>query len=80
MASEVHEKLKILQSAINYEIDQHYVNAKGKKSTFSNFIIQNAKSLSSVLNDKNQLKSLINLFYAYPVQDITTRMYTIHKS
>ncbi len=78
--TEIHEKLKTLQSAINYEIDQHYVNAKGKKNTFSNFIIQNAKSLSSVLNDKNQLKSLINLFYAYPVQDITTRMYTIHKA
>ena len=80
MTSTIQEKLKALQSAINYEIDQHYVNAKGKKNTFSNFIIQNAKSLSSVLNDKNQLKSLIGLFYAYPVQDITTRMYTIHKA
>ncbi|OGI08928.1 MAG: ATP-dependent DNA helicase RecG [Candidatus Melainabacteria bacterium RIFCSPLOWO2_12_FULL_35_11] len=80
MSAVIQEKLKILQSAINYEIDQHYINAKGKKNTFSNFIIQNAKTLSSVLNDKNQLKSLINLFYAYPVQDITARMYTIHKA
>ena len=80
MSSLIQEKLKLLQNAINYEIDQHYVNAKGKKATFSNFIIQNAKSLSSVLNDKNQLKSLIGLFYAYPIQDITTRMYTIHKA
>src|SRR3989338_1183765 len=80
MSAVIQEKLKILQSAINYEIDQHYINAKGKKNTFSNFIIQNAKTLSYVLSDKNQLKSLINLFYAYPVQDITARMYTIHKA
>src|SRR3989338_9522831 len=80
MSAVIQEKLKILQSAINYEIDQHYINAKGKKNTFSNFIIQNAKTLSYVLNDKEQLKSLIGLFYAYPVQDITSRMYTIHKA
>lgn len=80
MSSEVQEKLKILQSAIIYEIDQHYINAKGKQSTFSNFIIQNAKSLSAIIRDKEHLKSLIGLFYAYPVQDITSRMYTIHKA
>ncbi len=80
MISEIQEKLKTLQSAIIYEIDQHYINAKGKQSTFSNFIIQNAKSLSTIVRDKEQLKSLIGLFYAYPVQDITSRMYTIHKA
>ncbi len=86
MSAAVQEKLKILQSAINYEIDQHYVNAKGKKTTFSNFIIQNTKLLAYELDGRRGegtsplLKSLIGLFYAYPVQDITTRMYTIHKA
>lgn len=86
MTSAIQEKLKALQSAINYEIDQHYVNAKGKKNTFSNFIIQNTKSLAFELTRRKGevtsplLKSLISLFYAYPVQDITTRMYTIHKA
>ena len=86
MTSLIHDKLKVLQNAINYEIDQHYINAKGKKSTFSNFIIQNTKSLAYELAGRKGevtsplLKSLINLFYAYPVQDITTRMYTIHKA
>ena len=80
MSSSLHEKLKSLQGAINYEIDQHYINSKGNKTTFSNFIIQSAKSVSYYLNNKDQLKSLINLFLAYPVQDISTRMYTIHKA
>jgi len=80
MSNPVHEKLKTIQDAINYEIDQHYINAKGKKTTFSNFIIQNTKSLSFELSDKSKLKSLINLFYLYPSQDITTRMDTIHKA
>ena len=74
------EKLKTIQDAINYEIDQHYINAKGKKTTFSNFVIQNTKLLSYDLNDKNQLKPLINLFYSYPTQDINARMQTIHKA
>ena len=80
MTSTIYDKLKTIQDAINYEIDQHYINAKGKKTTFSNFIIQNTKSLSYELDDKNQLKSLINLFYGYPIQDITSRMQTIHKA
>ena len=73
MSSLIQEKLKTLQSAINYEIDQHYVNAKGKKATFSNFIIQNTKALAYELDGRkgevasSLLKSLINLFYAYPV-------------
>lgn len=80
MKSKIHEKLKTIQDAINYEIDQHYVNARGKKTTFSNFIIQNTKSLSYELSDKGQLKSLINLFFSYPSQDITSRMGTIHRA
>ncbi len=76
----IHEKLKTIQDAINYEIDQHYINAKGKKTTFSNFIIQSTKSLSFDIEDKTHLKSLINLFFSYPSQDITGRMYTIHKA
>ncbi len=76
----IHEQLKTIQDAINYEIDQHYINARGKKTTFSNFIIQNTKTLSFDIEDKSQLKSLINLFFAYPSQDITARMYTIHKA
>lgn len=76
----VHEKLKTIQDAINYEIDQHYVNARGKKTTFSNFIIQNTKTLSYELTDKDKLKLLINLFYSYPSQDLTTRIDTIHKA
>lgn len=83
----IHEKLKIIQDAINYEIDQHYINAKGKKATFSNFIIQNTKLLLYDLNKDIKaygntplLKSLINLFYSYPTQDITVRMQTIHKA
>lgn len=80
MSQVIHEKLKTIQDAINYEIDQHYVNARGKKTTFSNFIIQNTKTLSYELSDKSRLKSLINLFYAYPSQDISTRIDTIHKA
>lgn len=76
----IHDKLKVIQNAINYEIDQHYVNAKGNKTTFSNFIIQNTKSLSYDLNDKSQLKSLINLFYSYATQDVNGRIQTIHKA
>lgn len=80
MSKEVHEKLKTIQNAINYEIDHHYVNAIGKKTTFSSFIIQNTKLLSFGLGDKDKLKSLINLFYLYPSQDMTARMDTIHKA
>jgi len=80
MKSTIHEKLKTIQDAINYEIDQHYVNARGKKTTFSNFIIQNTKSLSFELSDKDKLKSLISLFFSYPSQDITSRMDTIHRA
>ncbi|MBI3591401.1 MAG: ATP-dependent DNA helicase RecG [Candidatus Melainabacteria bacterium] len=80
MSKVINEKLKTIQDAINYEIDQHYVNAKGKKTTFSNFIIQNTKSLSYEINDKNQLKQLINLFYGYPSQDINARIDTIHRA
>lgn len=76
----IYEKLKTIQDAINYEIDQHYINAKGKKTTFSNFIIQNTKSISYDIDDKNNLKSLINLFYGYPTQDINSRMQTIHRA
>lgn len=78
--SPIYEKLKVIQDAINYEIDQHYINAKGKKTTFSNFVIQNTKSLSTEVDNKNELKSLINLFYSYPTQDITVRIETIHKA
>lgn len=78
--SSIYEKLKILQDAINYEIDQHYINAKGKKSTFSDFIIKNTKALSFELEDRTKIKSLINLFYAYSAQDLTIRMNTIHKA
>lgn len=78
--SSIYEKLKILQDAINYEIDQHYINAKGKKSTFSDFIIKNTRALSFELEDKAKIKSLINLFYAYSAQDLTIRMSTIHKA
>lgn len=80
MKTSLYEKLKTIQDAINYEIDQHYINAKGKKTIFSNFIIQNTKSLSYEISDKELLKSLINLFYSYPLQDITGRMDTIHKA
>lgn len=80
MKTHLYEKLKIIQDAINYEIDQHYVNAKGKKTTFSNFIIQNTKALSYEIDDKEKLKLLINMFYVYPSQDITGRMDTIHKA
>src|SRR3989338_82676 len=76
----IYEKLKTIQDAINYEIDQHYVNARGKKTTFSNFIVQSTKSLSTELDGKEELKSLISLFFAYSAQDITGRMYTIHKA
>ena len=78
--NQIYEKLKTLQDAINYEIDQHYINARGKKTTFSNFVIQSTKSLSFELNEKDKFKSLINLFYSYPAQDVTGRMYTIHKA
>ena len=78
--TQIYEKLKTLQDAINYEIDQHYVNARGKKTSFSNFVIQSTKSLSFELEEKDKLKSLINLFYGYPTQDINGRMFTIHKA
>lgn len=80
MSLDLYKKLKSIEDAISYEIDQHYINAKGNKSTFSNFIIQNTRSLSSQIEDKSELKSLINLFYTYPTQDINTRMQTIHKA
>ena len=80
MPTAIYETLKSIQDAINYEIDQHYINAKGKKNTFSNFIIQNTKSLSESLNDKEKLKTLINLFYSYPTQDISTRMESVHRA
>ena len=80
MTTSLHEKLKTVQDAINYEIDQHYVNSKGKKTTFSNFIIQSAKSLSSFLDDKEELKTLISLFYSYPVQDLSGRMHAVHRA
>ena len=80
MLAAIYEKLKTIQDAINYEIDQHYVNAKGKKTTFSNFVIQNTKSLSFGLNEKEKLKILINLFYSYPTQDLSSRMETIHRA
>lgn len=80
LTSSIYEKLKILQDAINYEIDQHYINAKGNKSTFSDFIIKNTRALSFELEEKDRIKSLINLFYAYSAQDITARINTIHKA
>lgn len=73
-------KFKTIQDAINYEIDQHYINAKGKKATFSNFIIENTKLLIKDLDDIYGLKQLINLFYSYSTQDISSRMDTIHKA
>ena len=76
----MYEKLKTIQDAINYEIDQHYVNSRGKKTTFSNFIIQNTKSLSFEFEEKEKVKFLLNLFYSYASQDINTRMDTIHKA
>ncbi len=78
--NQIYEKLKTLQDAINYEIDQHYINARGKKTTFSNFVIQSTKSLSFELDEKDKFKLLINLFYSYPAVDVTGRMYTIHKA
>lgn len=74
----LYDKLKSIQDAINYEIDQHYINAKGKKTTFSNFIIQNTKMLSPEIEDKSQLKTLMNLFYGYPTQDVSSRIEAIH--
>lgn len=76
----LYEKFKTIQDAINFEIDKHYINAKGKNSTFSNFIIKNTRELSFDLYDKDGLKSLINLFYSYPTQDISMRIETIHKA
>ncbi len=76
----MYEKLKTIQDAINYEIDQHYVNSRGKKTTFSNFIIQNTKSLAFEFEEKEKVKFLLNLFYSYASQDINTRMDTIHKA
>lgn len=78
--SSIHEQLKTIQDALNYEIDQHYINARGKKTTFSNFIIQNTKTLSFELEDKSKLKALINLFYSYSAQDLNRRIDTIHKA
>ena len=80
MTSTIYKKLKSIQDAINYEIDQHYINAKGNKTTFSNFIIQNTKSIVSEINEQDKLKSLINLFYSYPTQDVTARMETVHRA
>lgn len=80
MAQTLLEKLQTIQNAINYEIDQHYTNAKGKNTTFSNFIIQNTKSMSLDVSDKNELKQLINMFYAYPSQDINQRIDIIHRA
>ena len=80
MESSINKKLKALENAINYEIDEHYVNAIGKKTTFSNFIIKNTQTLALEIHDKSRLKSLINLFYAYETQDLNQRMETIHKA
>ena len=80
MTSPLYQKLKTIQDAINYEIDQHYVNSKGKKNTFSNFIIQTTKQLSVDIDDRERLKSIINLFYAYPSQDLNTRINTVHRA
>lgn len=80
MATTLKEKLKTIEDAINYEIDQHYINARGKKTTFSNFIIQNTRLLTKELNSANELKQLMNLFYSYPTQDLNSRIQTIHKA
>ncbi len=80
MESPLYKKLKTIQDAINYEIDQHYINAKGKKNTFSDFIVKNTKELAIEIEDRERLKSLINLFYSYSSQDIATRISVIHKA
>jgi ATP-dependent DNA helicase RecG len=80
MESPLYKKLKTIQDAINYEIDQHYINAKGKKTTFSDFVVKNTKELSIEIEDRERLKSLIGLFYSYPSQDISSRINVIHKA
>jgi len=80
MVNQLHDKLKTIQDAINYEIDQHYINATGKRTTFSNFIIENTKYLRKELDDSLELIKLISLFNSYPTQDISGRIQTIHKA
>lgn len=66
--------LETLKKAIEIEIDNHYIDIRGKSHTFSSFMLQELKEILKQDKSNPKLKNLLKIFENYPLDNVAGRI------
>jgi len=73
------ENIETLKRAIEVEVEHRYIDIRGRICPFSQFILGELKNIQRMDKANPKWKALINLFEAYPCDDISNRMRSIRQ-
>lgn len=71
------ENIDVIKKAIEAEINHRYIDIRGRKSTFSRFILNELSSIMNANSKSVRWKNLFNIFEGYSTSDLPTRMKAI---